>query len=343
MPSSILYGWSRSLSSFMVGGRVSSTSDEPVASGAAPASMDALEARLVRWAKSRRDIRTVLVVGSRAREERPADEWSDLDVAFTTTSRASYLTSTEWISDLGDVWVAYADQEGVTRHVLFAGGLDAGIAPLPHVALRTLLYVQRVRARFPRLWQVVPGPARAAVDGHIDELSAYCHRGVRLLLDKDGLGASLLAALPRDAVPAPLPTAEQFRAVVNEFWFLAVWNVKHLRRGELWAAKTVACDGRMKTLLLRMIEWHTRATKGADYDTWENGRHLEQWADPEVIDALRATFGHYDNEDLWRASTATTALFRALAAETAGLLDLPDPTSTDTQIADWITACQEHR
>jgi len=316
---------------------------EPTDGRAEIVSMEDLEHRLVSWAEPRRDIRTMLVVGSRARLDHRADEWSDLDVGFTTTSPAHYLATTEWLSEIGDVWVAYADPEGVTRHVLFAGGLDAGIAPLPHRALRALTQVLKLRAWLPIVFRLLPRPIRRAIDGQVDEISAYCRRGVRLLLDKDGSGARFLAALPRAHAPTSLPSAEQFSAAVGEFWFLTVWNAKHLRRGELWAAKTVACDGRMKSLLLRMIEWHACAMRGEDYDTWENGRHLEEWADTRVLDDLRATFGHYDDEDVWRASLATMNLFRSIATETAERLGLPYPTSADVRISDWVMHCEADR
>ena len=319
------------------------TSDEPADGAARVASMDELERRLVSWANDRRDVRTVLVVGSRARADHPADEWSDLDVAFTTTSSARYLETMDWLDEIGEVWVAFADPQGVTRHVLFAGGLDAGIAPLPHAALRVLPYVLKLRARFPSMFRLLPRPVRGAVDRQVDEISAYCRRGVRLLLDKDGLGASVLATLPHGPVPGSLPSAEQFRAAVNEFWFLTVWNAKHLRRGELWAAKTTACDGRMKTLLLLMIEWHTRATRGADYDTWEDGRYLEEWAEPQVLDDLRDTFAHYDDEDVWRASITTMSQFRTLATETAQRLELRYPAGVDANISDWVMHCEADR
>ena len=198
------------------------------------------------------------------------------------------------------------------------------------------------RARLPILFRVLPRRVRAAIDRQVDEVAAYACGGVRLLLDKDGLGTSAVA-LAQGSVPASLPSAEEFRAAVNEFWFLTVWNAKHLRRGELWAAMTMACDGRMKTLLLRMIEWHACATSGADYDTWENGRHLEEWADPRILDDLRATFAHYDNEDVWRASLATMSLFRTLATETSERLGLPYPTSADAHISDWVTHCEADR
>ena len=306
------------------------------------ASMEALERRLVSWAEGRRDIRMMVVVGSRARLEHPADEWSDLDIGFTTTSPAAYLTTMEWLNEIGDVWVAYADPHGVTRHVLFAGGFDAGIAPLPHRAVWALTRVLKLRARLPILFRVLPRRVRATIDRQVDEVAAYSRRGFRLLLDKDGLGASALE-LARGSVAASLPSAEEFRAAVNEFWFLTVWNAKHLRRGELWAAKTMACDGRMKTLLLQMIEWHAHATNGEDYDTWENGRHLEDWADPRVLDDLRATFARYDNDDVWRASRATRSLFRTIATETAQRLDQPYPSSVDAHVSDWLTQCEADR
>ena len=157
------------------------------------------------------------------------------------------------------------------------------------------------------------------------------------------MGTRVLASLPQGFQPPSLPAADEFRAVVNEFWFWAVWNAKHLRRGELWSAKTEACDGRMKALLLRMIEWHTHATHGADYDTWADGRHLDDWADPQVLVDVRATFGHYDEDDLWRASLATMNLFRTVATETAERLHLPYPTSADAGISEWIRRCEAGR
>ncbi len=318
-------------------------SGEPAGGGAVVGSMEDLERCLVSWAGPRQDIRTMLIVGSRAGHDRPADEWSDLDVAFTTTSPDRYLATTEWLNEIGGVWVAYADPEGITRHVLFAGGLDAGIAPLPHQTLRALLLVEKLRQRFPIMFRLLPRPVREAMDRAVHEISAYCRGGVRVILDKDGLGARALSMLPDGPTLGSLPSAEEFLAVVSEFWFLSVWNAKHLRRGEVWAAKTIACDGRMKTLLLRVIEWHTRATRGADYDTWENGRHLEEWADARILDDLRVTFGHYDDEDAWRASLATMNLFRTLATDTAQRLDLPYPTRADAHVSDWVTRCEADR
>jgi aminoglycoside 6-adenylyltransferase len=319
--------------------------------------MEELERRIVGWAARRRDIRTVLVIGSRARLEAPADEWSDLDVVFTTSAPARYLAGVDWLNEIGDVWAAYADPyDGVTRHVLFAGALDAGITPVSHRRLRALLAVRKLRTRSPMLLRLFPRVVRDAIDRRVEPANVreepagatgaiFGHtRGrVRVILDKDGLGTRVLATLPHDSDAAKPPTAEQFRAVVEEFLFLSVWNAKHLRRGELWWAKTVACDGRMKTLLLRMIEWHAGALDGPGCYTSQRGRRFESWVEPRVLDRLRATFGHYDEDDVWRASLETASLFRTIATETAERLGWRYPDDIDAHVSHWVRRCEADR
>jgi aminoglycoside 6-adenylyltransferase len=178
---------------------------------------------------------------------------------------------------------------------------------------------------------------RGPVERRLEGLTVYGERGVRLLVDKDGVGGRLLAALPAGGEVAVGPSAERFRAAVDEFWFLAVWTAKHLRRGELWAAKTVGVDGGMKALLVRMIAWHAGAVVS------EEGRHLEEWADPAVVAQLGGVFAHYDENDLWRASFATMDLFRRLARETAERLGVPYDEAADRAVTEWVTRCEAER
>ncbi len=236
--------------------------------GSQPASMDALEQRFVAWAETRDDIRATIVVGSRARTDHPADEWADLDVGFLTTDPRCYLESADWLQEIAPVWSWYADPEGVTRHVLFAGGFDAGLAPAPVASVKTAIRLLPLLRRFPVLFHLIPGGSR--IRREVESIGDYYRRGVRVILDKDGLAAKFLALFPASGVHRALPAEGEFAAVVREFWFAAVWTAKHLRRGELWWAKTSGCDGRMKTLLLRMIEWHAWAHHGTDYDTWQD-------------------------------------------------------------------------
>jgi aminoglycoside 6-adenylyltransferase len=191
--------------------------------------------------------------------------------------------------------------------VLFEGGLDVDFSPFP--------------VEFARQF---------AAQGLSPEVAGVIRRGMRFVLDKDGLAAGL--ELPPDERPAPQPpTQERFLNLVNDFWYHAVWVAKKLRRGELWTAQ-MCCDGYMKRLLLTMIEWHAGAASGWSADTWHNGRFLEQWADPRAVDGLRGAFAHYDTADVWRALLASMDMFRWLATETAGRLGYPYPASADEHV-----------
>jgi aminoglycoside 6-adenylyltransferase len=134
-------------------------------------------------------------------------------------------------------------------------------------------------------------------------------------LDKDGI-LPLMVPSPPAAQRAEPPTLPEFQEVICDFWFHVVWAAKKLKRGELWTAK-FCCDVYMKRLLLRMVEWHTRATVGWDADVRYGGRFLERWADSRVLTELSHAFSRYDADDVWRALFATATLFRRIAEETA--------------------------
>jgi aminoglycoside 6-adenylyltransferase len=250
----------------------------------------------VRWAQGQEDIRLAFILGSRARVDHPADEWSDLDLAVAATDIRPYLEQADWVANIGRPRLTFievtGDDRSMERRVLFDGGLDVDFALLPLESIR-----QIARGR--------PDP------GTVD----LFHRGVRVLIDKDGLlpdpGAIAAAWQP----PAP-PAETEFLQVVKDFWYHAVWTAKHLRRGELWWGKE-CCDGHLKGLLRRMLEWHARARQGPGHDTWLRGRFLEEWADPRAVQALPDIYAHYVEPDVWRALSATLDLFRWVCEETA--------------------------
>ena len=116
---------------------------------------------------------------------------------------------------------------------------------------------------------------------------------MRVILDKDGIAAQLRTVISSIENPTPRPpTQHEFLEVVSDF-YNAVFTAKHLRRGELWW--TVAClNFYMQMLLLRITEWHARATHGWNYDTWFRGRFLEEWTHPQALKELRGAFARAD-------------------------------------------------
>jgi aminoglycoside 6-adenylyltransferase len=261
-----------------------------------PVSYEKLIEKFVAWAQCEENIRAAVVIGSRARADHPADEWSDLDLVVLARDPKPLWESADWIANVGVPWITFVEQTpgdgGFERRVLFEGGLDVDFAP---TAAGDLLAVAG---------QELP-PMMADIIA----------RGVKIILDKDGL-AELFREGKGGRVPEAPPAEPGFLNCVNDFWYHTVWTGKHLRRGELWWAIS-CCDMHLAVLLRRMIEWHARATRGPGVDTWMRGRFLEEWADPKAAAALPEVFARYDTEDVWRALRATMKLFHTLAEETA--------------------------
>lgn len=283
-------------------------------------SYEIIQERFVQWAWSQEDIRTVLVIGSRGRTDHPADEWADLDLVFVTTAPYRYLTRTDWMEQLGPLCLSFVEKheiEGILeRRALFEGGLDVDFIP---IALETM-------QKF------------SAVD--MAPMEDVILPGIKVALDKDNFAEILfdaraaLAEAPSRAVP---PGKNAFLENISNFWYHAHWATKKLGRGELWT--TIWClDTHMKLLLLRMLEWHSRSTHGWDYNTWKNGRYLEEWADPRVVADLRSAFARYTREDIQQALDATLTIYRRVARETAHNLNYSYPTSIDEQITSLIHA-----
>ncbi len=281
---------------------------------------EALVQRFVAWAETVPDIRGAVIVGSRARVERPADAWSDLDLIFVTTNPALYANTTGWLEAIGPYWLTFVEPtatgEGHERRVLFKGALDVDFVPVPVEAFAA-------------------APSAADLD--------MVRRGVRVVLDKDGAISRALhdITFPDEVVQPPEESA--YLNVVYDFWYHAVWSAKKLRRGELWTAN--GCINRyMKwQCVLPMLTWHARSGHGWKHDTWMNGRFLEQWADPRAVAALRDAFGRYERDDLWRALFETMDLFRWLAMETAARLEYAYPVQAEAHVVDWVKTCFEER
>lgn len=276
-----------------------------------------LEASLVTWARSRPDLLAIIVVGSRARVDHSADEWSDLDLVLFTTNPRAYVSQADWREQLGPVWLSLLNETGRGDPewlVLFAGGLkvDFVVAALPADAGSSLSVQQMLEA---------------------SPYQLIFRRGVRVLYDRAAGQVPLILAAPAGASPAH-PTPGEFLTTVSQALLAAIRVAKLLRRGELWGAKQ-QCDCDLKQCLLTMLEWHARATKGRETDTWHEGRFLEEWADPRAVAALPDTFAAYYREDLWRALFATLDLFRWLARETAERLDYSFPADVDSSVTEW--------
>lgn len=266
--------------------------------------------RFRKFADSDPDVRAALIVGSQARTDVPADEWSDLDIAIFHIDPARLIDSTEWFQPFGTVVLSMVEATAVggslERRVLCSDGKDVDFAIFPSAALPF----------------IAGSPEGLSVLG----------RGFIILLDKDHqLGEFGVVARSKAPEPLGLPTEEEFLANVSDFFYHLLWAAKKLRRGEIWTAK-MGCDGYLKLLLVRMIEWSTVASASTTVDVWHDGRFLDRWAPPEVRARLPATFAQYEVRDLPRALGETGRLYSRLAHQVAGRFGWNYPTEAEDTV-----------
>ncbi len=279
--------------------------------------------RFTAWAEEQHNIRAAMIVGSRARTaDRPADEWSDLDIAVFVESPEAFLFGHQWIEEISPYWLTFLEPsgagQGMERRVLFEGGLDVDFAVFPVAAL----------------------PQMTGDNASFD-VKDTLQRGIEVILDKGSLLKDL--EIKRGSPGAMnAPSQKEFTQLVSDFLYHAVWTAKKLRRCELLTAKE-CCDDYMKQRLLKMSKWHAFTTRGKDHNTWHGGRFFEQWADPRIVEGLRNAFAHYDENDIWRSLFATVDLFRWIASETADRLGLSYPTSADGHITELMQSLYSER
>lgn len=270
---------------------------------------DAVIEKLTQWGNRSERVYAAVVIGSQAREEHPADEYSDLDVILAVERPEELLQSDAWLEELGEPRVSFVEDAlggSQERRVLFDGGLDVDFVIF----------------------------SREGFDRAAKELGAgILERGCRVLIDKIGLESTFPPAGAGGGTYMPL-TEAGFDNLVQDFWYHAVWAAKKLKRGELWTAKCCV-DNYMKEKLLALAECYAHAVHGPEYETWHNGRFLEEWAEEWLIRYLSNIYARYDRGEIEHALFATMDLFRRMAKDAGNRLGYSYPLGADEYASAW--------
>ncbi len=269
------------------------------------------------WAAARPDVQGVLAVGSRARTDRPADEYSDLDLTLFADDPDSLIDSEEWLHEIGPMMLSFVEQTAVggwrERRAVFKPMLDVDFSVVPSALLD--------------LDFAVPGQVTNLIRPVID-------RGFRIVYDPRGRLITL-ADIPAGVQPAWIPPDEaSFRNLVVDFWYHAMWTTKKLMRGELLVARQ-CLDGSMKDKLRHVVDWFARLDH-PESDPWHGYRFFEERTDPAIVEALHATYGGVSPDRLLQDLSGSMELFGQLARSAATRLGYAYPEQAETHVRGWI-------
>jgi aminoglycoside 6-adenylyltransferase len=259
-------------------------------------------AQIVAWANHRDDVQAAILLGSQARTEHKADEWSDIDVVLVVDDPDHYLGSSAWLAGLGSPLLTFVQPAalggGLERRVLFRSGMDVDFAFVPAAVAQSL--------------------ATMADD---PEVLKVLGRGVRVLVDTSDYIKEALDGRSYSGPLVDLPSQAEFEQTVISFWYHVILAAKKLRRGEVWVAKS-ECDSHLKKRVVELMTWQARLTN-PQADTWHEGRFLEEWADRQSLEEFRDACARYDPSDVARALRATAEMFERLEVACAQGLGFP--------------------
>jgi aminoglycoside 6-adenylyltransferase len=277
-------------------------------------------ARLTQWAEQEARIRAVIWTSSRTNPQAPVDLLSDYDIILVGAAIEPFATDEGWMGAFGRPMVRFRDMgeewgtPTLARLVLYADGtkIDYSVWPV------ALLQQVRTAPRLPDALDV----------------------GYRVLVDKDSLTQGLPPPTYTAHIPLP-PTAQEYQALVEEFWWESIYVAKNLWRDELVFAK-YNLDTVMKFELLRkLLEWRIELDYNWAIKPGAWGRELKKRLDSATWADLAGTYVGADLEENWDALLRTTALFRRVAitvGEALGHTYLYDLDAEVTQILQDIRA-----
>ena len=279
-----------------------------------PEEAEVLE-RVVRWAEGQPLIRAVILESSRAVDQAPLDRFSDYDILLVISDARPFAESNDWQRFFGEPLVRFGDSVDVL-------GIETH--------MRLVVYRDHTKIDF-ALWPVELLQRVVEQQMSTDMLDW----GYRVLLDKDGLAARLPAPTRTAHIP-PIPTEQDYLALIEEFWWESTYVAKNLWRDDVVFARYNLDVVMRNELLLPLLEWRIEL----DHDwTWKPGivgRGLKRALAPDLWSAFEQTYVGPGLAENWAALFTMTALFRRVAIEVGQALGYTYPQELDDGVTAYL-------
>ncbi|WP_214829392.1 aminoglycoside 6-adenylyltransferase [Exiguobacterium algae] len=214
--------------------------------------------QLLHYAEEREMIRTVVLNGSLVNPNIKSDPYQDVDMTFFATDVASIAQDNSWINAFGDVLIMQMPETAdASRHVTFLVQYAEG-----H---RIDLTIRSTDDLLETL--------------ETDSLS-------RVLLDRDGLAGQPFPS--ERSYRVMRPSAEQYAACWNEFWWVSLYVVKGIKRHQvLYALDHLEI---MRNMLRQMMEWNIGYATDFTVNLGKSGDGMREHLPEEIWDMLCATY-----------------------------------------------------
>ncbi len=275
---------------------------------------------LVAWAEAIFEIRALVLTSTRARGD--GDELSDYDMIIAVRDVDQFVAAERWASARGGPLVGWGDEHELLGETTF---------------FRGVVYPDGVRVDY-TIW---PDALLARVSA-AETLPEDLDVGYRILLDKDGSTSRWQPPTYRAHIPRR-PTEDEYRALVDEFWWDTTYVAKALWRGEVVFAKFVLDYDAKQVALRQLLEWRIELDHDWTLGPGAYGRGLERLLPADLVTELHATYVGAGIDENWEALFRTAALCRRVATEVANALGYSYPVEVDESVTAQLEAVRGMR
>jgi aminoglycoside 6-adenylyltransferase len=277
-------------------------------------------AKLVAWGTAHPLVRAMILTSSRTRPDGPVDLLSDYDLILAVSDVRPFAFDTAWVLAYDQPMVRWGDQSAMYDLVTY---------------FRSVLYQNAVKIDY-TIWPVEALDCITADLQLPDELDA----GYRVLLDKDQRRTRWNAPSYRAYIPAR-PTGEEYKALVEEFWWVTTYVAKGLWRDDLAFTKWVLDQDLKMEALRRMLEWSIEIEHDWSVKPGALGRGLKQLLPVEIWSEFASTYVRLEREQTWEALDRLIVLFRTVALEVGAALGYTYPQQVDDQVRAYLDAIRQ--
>ncbi len=277
--------------------------------------------KIQEWAETQPEIRVVLLTSSRANENKKVDQLSDYDIELYLENIKPYVENNNWLSSFGEVLISLPEKrellgiEQPARLVIYKNGDKVDFTLADIAVLKKIC--------------------------NLPHLPDWLDDGYKVLLDKDGLTRNLKRPAYKSYIPKK-PSEEEYKELVNEFWWETTYVAKNLWRQEIWPAKYSSDVVIRYKLLLKMLEWYIQINRGWNCRTGFVGKGVMKSLHKSELNELRGIFSGADVEENWQALFNTIKFFRKIAVAVAHNLGYKYLYELDKDVFEYIKKIRDN-
>ncbi|MCF8000538.1 MAG: aminoglycoside 6-adenylyltransferase [Halanaerobiales bacterium] len=269
---------------------------------------------VIEYAKNNNDIKALLITSSKVNPHAKTDIFSDLDLVIVTDNPQKFINKKEWRKEFGDILVSFNDNFKLEEIKTYT---------------RLVLYQDHIRIDF-SIWPVKLIKKLTTYD----KLPDYLDIGYEVLYDKDNI-TDKLKRPTYQAFKTKIPSEEQYRKTVNDFWWNITYIPKYLWRDQFYFMKYM--DYFIKFNLIQpMVEWLIGVENNWAVNPGKCGSKFQEYLSEEDWKQLETTFSGYDREENWQALFKMMEFFQKTAKKVGKSLGYEYPQQLDDDVTEYV-------